>query len=50
VVVPGVVVGGLGSELLGCGCLGLGVEVFDFGLAEDAAMTHQHSHIPLIIE
>ncbi len=35
VVVAGVVVGLLSSELLSSGCLGLGVEILDLGLAED---------------
>lgn len=36
VIVAGMLVGGLRGELLGCGGLGLGVEVLDLGFAEDA--------------
>jgi hypothetical protein len=41
VVVAGVVVGGLLGELLGGGCLSLGVEVLDLGLTEDATYSSQ---------
>ena len=46
VVVTGVVVGGLAGELLGSLGLGLGVEVLNLGLTEDAVLQVSHGFLP----
>ena len=46
VVVAGVVVGGLAGELLGSLGLGLGVEVLNLGLTEDAVLEVSHRVLP----